>query len=356
MSFLSTLFGRKKKEDIPITLVAEEPKTVLVLPEEPLLPLETPPTFTKEPARRDTITWQPGDVILDHYEVEGVITSGGMGAIFITNHRNWKVKVAIKSPNEEMRSHPFLLQRVSKEAEAWTELGLHPNIAYCYFVRNIGEIPHIFVEYVDGGNLKDWIEDGRCADLKVGLDLAIQFCHGMAHAHAKGMIHRDIKPGNILLTQDGTLKVTDFGITRIGNGQEGDLSFQTADLTKTQGFIGTLPYASPEQLRDAHSVGPESDIYSFGVCLWEMFLGRRPRPNAWNDEPLPDPSTFNSSLPDSLANLLTEIVALDRNTRIALGGFDSLREQFKGILSVNRQKDIGDQAGKHLDLEAMVAS
>ncbi len=167
-----------------------------------------------------------------------VITSGGMGTVYITNHRNWKVKVAIKSPNEEMLAHPSLFQRVIKEAEAWTELGLHPNIAYCYFVRNIGEIPHIFVEYVDGGNLREWIEEGRCSDLKTGLDLAIQFCHGMAHAHNKGMIHRDIKPGNILMTKDGTLKVTDFGIARVGNNEEGDLSLRTKDPTKTVGFMG----------------------------------------------------------------------------------------------------------------------
>ncbi|MBE9545939.1 MAG: protein kinase [Proteobacteria bacterium] len=347
MTFLSTLFGKKKKkEDIPISRLPEQPKTELHNPESAPLPSSTPPTLAKEPVQKETTVWKPGDVILEHYDVERVITSGGMGTVYITNHRNWKVKVAIKSPNEEMLAHPSLFQRVIKEAEAWTELGLHPNIAYCYFVRNIGEIPHIFVEYVDGGNLREWIEEGRCSDLKTGLDLAIQFCHGMAHAHNKGMIHRDIKPGNILMTKDGTLKVTDFGIARVGNNEEGDLSLRTKDPTKTVGFMGTEPYASPEQLKDAHTVGPESDVYSFGVCLWEMFLGRRPRPNAWNDDPLQDPKTLNPSLPDSFAILLTEMVTLDRDTRIALGGLDSLKERFKAIY-----QDLFHEPSPHSELE-----
>ena len=156
MSFFSNLFGKKKKkENIPISQAPEEPKTELRSQEAPSVPSEAPPTLPKEPVQRETAVWKPGDVILDHYDVEDVITSGGMGTVYITNHRNWKVKVAIKSPNKEMLDHPSLFQMVVKEAEAWTDLGLHPNIAYCYFVRNIGEIPHIFVEYVDGGNLRE---------------------------------------------------------------------------------------------------------------------------------------------------------------------------------------------------------
>ena len=299
-----------------------------------MLPSDTPPTLPKEPVHREIVTWETGDVILDHYDVEDVITSGGMGTVYITNHRNWKVKVAIKSPHKEMLDHPSLFQMVIKEAEAWTDLGLHPNIAYCYFVRNIGDVPHIFVEYVDGGNLREWIEEGRCSDLKTGLDLAIQFCHGMAYAHNKGMIHKDIKPGNILMTKDGTLKVTDFGLVQRGT-EEGNSP-----------ILYTEPYASPEQMSDAPIVGPESDLYSFGVCLWEMFLGRRPRPNAWNDDPLPDPKTIDSSLPDALALLLREMVDLDRNTRRALGGFDNLKEQFKTLYN-----DLFHEPSPHTELE-----
>ena len=149
------------------------------------------------------------------YRVEDVL-EGGMGRVYIAHHKGWNVKLAIKSPNEMMLSDRNNFARVLREANSWTELGLHPNIAYCYYVRSIEEVPHIFVEYVDGGNLRQWIEEGKCIDYRVSLDLAIQFCHGMECAHSKGMIHRDIKPENVLLTKDGILKITDFGLVRTG--------------------------------------------------------------------------------------------------------------------------------------------
>ena len=124
-----------------------------------------------------------------------------MGRVYIAHHKGWNVKLAIKSPNEMMLSDRNNFARVLREANSWTELGLHPNIAYCYYVRSIEDVPHIFVEYVDGGNLEQWIAEGKCIDYRVSLDLAIQFCHGMEHAHSKGMIHRDIKPENVLMTK-----------------------------------------------------------------------------------------------------------------------------------------------------------
>jgi hypothetical protein len=167
---------------------------------------DLPPPHKASPQGKTLPRYQPGDTILSNYLVEDVITTGGMGVIYVTTHSGWKVKVAIKSPTEEMLSYKEFATRIAREADAWTNLGLHPHIAYCYFVRAIEEVPHLFVEYVDGGNLKDWIEAGKCADLKIALDLAIQFCHGMAYTHSKGMIHRDIKPANILMTKEGILR------------------------------------------------------------------------------------------------------------------------------------------------------
>jgi serine/threonine protein kinase len=102
------------------------------------------------------------------------------------------------------------------DADSWSELGVHPRIAYCYYVRKLGEVPHIFVEYLDGGNFRQWIEEGKCIDYRVGPDLAIQFCHGMEYAHSRGMIDRDIKPENVLMSKEGQLKATDFGLVRSG--------------------------------------------------------------------------------------------------------------------------------------------
>ena len=137
-----------------------------------------------------------------------------MGEVYLARQRLWDVDVALKVPSDEIVSDPENRHRIVREAEAWTDLGLHPHIAYCYYAQPLGELLLLVIEYVDGGNLREWIADGRCADLKTGLDLAIQFCHGLEHAHKNGLVHRDIKPENILLMKDGTLKITDFGIVR----------------------------------------------------------------------------------------------------------------------------------------------
>ena len=264
--------------------------------------------------------WQPGDLILDTYEVEDVL-SGGMGHVYIANHNKWNVKLAIKSPNEMMLSNRSNFARILREANSWTELGLHPNIAYCYYIRNIEDVPHIFVEYVDGGNLRQWIEEGKCIDYRTSLDLAIQFCHGMEHAHSKGMIHRDIKPENILMTKDAVLKITDFGLVRGGDGLQGeDQSLQNASqekdssLTVVGAEMGTWGYMSPEQKENPHEVDERTDIFAFGIFLYEMFCGNRPYEITFGprQEP-PDPKTLSSdeSFPLELAEVLRKCVQWD---------------------------------------------
>jgi len=122
--------------------------------------------------------WKFGDVISGKYGVRGV-KKGGMARVYIVFQKKWNRIVAIKAPNEMMLSEKDLYARIIREATSWIGLGLHPNIVHCYYVTNIEGVPHIVVEYVDGGNLRQWIEDGKCIDYRTNLDLAIQFCHGM---------------------------------------------------------------------------------------------------------------------------------------------------------------------------------
>ena len=294
--------------------------------------------------------WQRGEVILDTYKVED-IKAGGMGFVYIAEHKDWHVKMAIKSPNHMMLSNESLFARVLKEANSWIELGLHPHIAYCYYVRQIENIPHIFIEYVDGGNLVEWIADGRCYDLKVGIDLAIQFCHGIEYAHKHGMIHRDIKPGNILITKDGILKVTDFGIARTREAEESlpeDLRPETGDMRqeseapspKKDGHItsvgtvmGSADYMSPEQWKDPREVDFRADIYSFGVCLYEMLCGDLPYDTTIEERTPSDnphePQKLRKDMSPGLAELLKRTVAYDPIKRY--GSFGEIRNELAGI-------------------------
>ena len=283
-------------------------------------------------------TFRTGELIENRYKVEEVL-SGAMGYVYIGRDTRQQITFAIKQPKESMLADRDLFSRVLQEADSWTGLGMHPNIAYCYFVKQIEDVPHIFIEYVDGGSLEEWISDRRCADYKVGIDMAIQFCHGLERAHNRGMIHRDIKPRNILVTKEGLVKVTDFGIAGGGKvgGKVGSISGDQQG-TRMGEMMGTLAYMSPEQFKDPRQksaeapegVWYESDVYSFGVCIWEMFCGRRPREisiGVMGDTP--DPNSLRRDFPAGLRTLLLGSVDLDREKRPQ--DFSELREKLNGI-------------------------
>jgi WD40 repeat protein/serine/threonine protein kinase len=292
--------------------------------------------------------WHKGEAILDTYRVEEV-KSGGMGHVYIAEHPGWKMKVAIKAPNQVMLSDRSRFERVLREADAWTGLGLHPHIAYCYYTRPVEDIPYIFIEYVDGGSLRDWIREARCYDLKAGLDMAEQFCHGMEHAHSSGMTHRDIKPENILMTKEGVVKITDFGIARSGQAEEkapvpgaaGQMQQSKGQRLTGLGTLGTYEYMSPQQHEDPRSADASDDIFSFGLCLYEMICGNRPFKAKYpylakidKEEPA-DPLGFRDDLPADLASLMKKCCMLEREERPA--GFKEIREQliaiYRGIYS-----------------------
>jgi serine/threonine protein kinase len=204
------------------------------------------------------LEWKEGDVILDLYEVKGTLGSGAMGIVYRVHHKKWNIDLAVKAPLLAALEKAGGLDAFVGEAAAWVKLGLHPHIVTCYYVRVLGGVPRIFTECVEGGSLKDWIRDrrlyagGEREALRRILDLAIQFAWGLGYAHEQGLVHQDVKPANALLTPDGTLKVTDFG------------------LVKSKGY--TPAYAAPEQILRG-KVDARTDIWGWGVSVLEMFTG-----------------------------------------------------------------------------------
>lgn len=266
-----------------------------------------------------------GDLILG--ERIDRILSGGMGAVYLTRNYAFKTLSADKFTNTA-------LSMFAKEIDIWLRLPKHRNIVRAYTVAPQYGRVFLVLERIHGTDLRQWIEDGRCADVKTGLDLAIQFCHGMAYAHNKGIIHRDIKPANILMTKDGTLKITDFGIAKRGTEGNSSEKISGHDQIRTKGFMGTEAYASPEQWKDTHDVGPETDIFSFGVCLWEMLCGDRPyQPMAYAriKREIPNPRKLRPGLPENLYILLEQLVTFEKERRRELRGFEGLKERFKSI-------------------------
>src|SRR5271155_3156479 len=163
--------------------------------------------------------WQVGDVIADLYKVQWQ-TQGGMGVVHRVYHQGWKIDLAVKAPRPEFVADPASMRNFETEAETWVGLGLHPNIVSCVYVRRLDGLPRVFAEWVDSGSLHDAIQSRRLYEgtpeevLARILDVAIQFAWGLDYAHSQGLIHQDVKPLNVMLTADWTVKVTDFGLAK----------------------------------------------------------------------------------------------------------------------------------------------
>lgn len=235
-------------------------------------------------SRQSVHDWQIGEVLLERYEIKALLGEGQFGKVFQVWHRDWNLNLALKTPKQKALTASF--ENIEKEAETWVNLDLHPNIVNCYYVRRIDNVPQIFSEYVDGGDLKELInskklytEDshktGQQVLLRI-LDIAIQFAWGLHYAHEQGLIHQDIKPANVMVTSDGIIKVTDFGLAKAS--AMADLSLAEGadqDMKQTMIIAGmgmTPAYASPEQLV-GRSLTRRTDLWSWGVCVLEMILG-----------------------------------------------------------------------------------
>jgi serine/threonine protein kinase len=226
-----------------------------------------------------------GDTLLDIYRVEiNAIESGGMGQVWRVHHTGWDVDLAMKRPRAEHFASEADKEVFTRECDAWINLGLHPNIVSCYYVRRIDDIPTIFSEWMDGGSLADAINgsglyraNDDTARRERILDIAIQFARGLHYAHEMGLIHQDVKPDNVLLTNGGEAKVADFGISKaravltVLDGKETAAAGRTI-LSPSGGF--TPAYCSIEQM-DGKELTRRTDIYSWAVSVMEMYTGSR---------------------------------------------------------------------------------
>jgi serine/threonine protein kinase len=221
--------------------------------------------------------WQRGDVINGQYEVRQIFTSGGMGDVYRVHHLLWNVDLALKVPRVSSSSAIDRVESFRRECELWTSLAPHPHVVTCHYFRLLDKAPCVFTEYVDGGSLFDWIQTrklyGGTEEVVLAriLDIAIQSAWGFEHAHSVGLVHQDVKPGNILVMEDGTAKVTDFGLASIPDVRGGkDGADPCKGLVSVNGM--TPAFCSPEQSKRGR-VSYKTDIYSWAVSVLEMFTG-----------------------------------------------------------------------------------
>ena len=216
-----------------------------------------------------------GDTLLDTYNVEADAISGGMGSVWRVHHQSWNTDLAMKRPQPRFFAEGSKRRKESfiKECEAWINLGLHPNIVSCYYVREIGGVPTIFSEWMNNGSLKDRIRDGALYEGTETeqeewlLDLAIQFARGLRYSHENGLIHRDVKPDNLLLTKDCNAKVADFGLAKAR-----DEAISEEGVVRKGGY--TPEYCSSEQAAELDT-DARTDIYSWALSVLEMYTKGR---------------------------------------------------------------------------------
>lgn len=203
--------------------------------------------------------------ILGDYQILNELGRGGMGAVYKANDYRRNRIVAMKVLPAELAYTRTFMQRFEQEIETLQRLN-HPNIVQMYDVGEAEDIRFYCMEYVDGGSVEHRLETGDRLPLVEALDITYQVAEALEYAHSQGVIHRDIKPGNILITRDGTAKLTDFGVAKV---------IEATMVTVTSGIVGTIEYLAPEQASGG-AVTPATDIYSLGVTLYEMVTGRPP--------------------------------------------------------------------------------
>lgn len=231
---------------------------------------------TTDPAlMADPAEWQVGDVYLDLYEVMELLGEGGMGKVHRVRHREWDVDLAVKSPNANLLGKLGGAAKFEQECETWINLGLHPYTVSCFYVRQIGNIPRIFSEYVSGGTLLTWLWKKRL--YKGGLEesakriyaIATQVAWGLQHAHNANLIHRDIKPANIMMTPEGAAKITDFGLAA-GEAEREAYNKQMATADHRLNVAMTPKYCSPEQF-EKKPLDFKSDMWSWALLVLQMY-------------------------------------------------------------------------------------
>ena len=268
------------------------------------------------------------------YRVLRLLGKGGMGSVFLLENAEG-VQVAAKILDPATAGDHESRKRFLREAQL--ALGVkHPNLVETY---DVGEDPetglcYILMEYVPGGSLVDRINEGPLA-IRDAIRIVYQIASVLELARQKGVVHRDIKPGNIMFGADGKAKLADLGIARGGIG-----GTETTTVTQTGMMIGTPAYMAPEQMLDAHNVDIRADIYSLGIVFYEMLAGKRPNADdtvvqlmakAVKGEPLPDVRTLRPEVSAALAQLLNMMVAPDKDGRISTPG------QITGALDIIRR-------------------
>ena len=240
-----------------------------------------------------------GTIIAERYEILGKIGTGGMADVYKAKDHKLNRFVAVKVLKPEFREDTTFIRKFRSEAQAAAVL-THPNIVNVFDVGDDNGVYYIVMELIEGITLKEYISKKGKLSVKEATSIAIQVSMGLEAAHSHGIVHRDVKPQNIIISMDGKVKVTDFGIARAASSN-----------TISSNVMGSVHYSSPEQVRGGYS-DEKSDIYSLGITMYEMVTGKVPFDGDTTvaiaikhlQEEMVPPSVYTEELPHSLEQII----------------------------------------------------
>src|SRR5689334_22979757 len=248
------------------------------------------------------------------YKIESVLGEGGMGTVYRALDTKLNRPVAIKVLSDELADAPAR-RRFQREAQMASSLN-HPHILTVHDAGEFKGRQYLVTEFVDGGTLKDWARTQKRTWREV-VELLIGVADGLATAHAAGILHRDVKPQNVLVTKSGYAKLADFGLAKLGEPStpEGETRTLTEGITQPGLVVGTVAYMSPEQAA-GQRVDARSDVFSFGVLLYEMLASQRPFVGSSNLEVLQaivhaTPLPLGAEIPQAVRRVIEK--ALQKN-------------------------------------------
>ncbi|MBC7820816.1 MAG: protein kinase [Planctomycetaceae bacterium] len=263
------------------------------------------------------------DLHIGNYDVLDRLGSGGMGTVYKARHRRMKRTVAIKVLSWSLSENKSFVQRFQREVETAARLA-HPNIVTAHDADVCEAGQYLVMEFVDGTDLDRLVRTRGALSPKLAATMVLQAARGLEYAHSQGVIHRDVKPANLLIDGCGTLKITDLGLARSTEVFGGD-SFQETSLTTHGGILGTVDFMSPEQAFNPSQVDHRADIYSLGCTLFYLVMGRPPYSGETpmetlllhKQDPIPSLLNLHGDMPYELDDLYKRMLAKRPSERFA---------------------------------------
>jgi len=310
-------------------------------------PGESAQTETMQTPKLELAT---GTIFAGRFEVIEELGKGGMGRVYKVFDTKIKEKVALKLLQPEVSAEEQAIERFSNELRLARKIA-HPHVCRTFDLGEDKKIHYITMEYVPGEDLKSILRMTGPMSMQKTLAIVRQVCLGLAEAHRLGVIHRDLKPQNIMVDREGNAKIMDFGIAR---------SIKTKGMTGVGVIIGTPEYMSPEQVEGTEA-DQRSDIYSLGIIMFEMLTGRRPFDGdsslsialKQKSEIPPDPAKFNPQIPENLSRVILK--CLEKNRALRFGRAEDLLVELDGIAKVMDQMVLPTKADATSEIKKRIS-